>query len=88
MNKIKIDVSSLVDLVKEIESEDPIDWGLLNIDEDDTVKLIALNILDQYESNWQHLSEKDFILAMLSIISKLVVENFTLNLKLLQYNEN
>ena len=53
----KIELEAIIEIVKEIETEDPIDWGMLAVDEDDAVRLIANNILDQYNTEWQHLPE-------------------------------
>jgi hypothetical protein len=64
----------LVDLAKEVEAEDPIDWGLLSVSEDDAYRLMALHVLELFE---QH----DHVTAMATIV-KLLVENFALNLKL------
>lgn len=72
-------LEDIIDIAIEIESEDPIDWGYLNIDEKNAYNLIALSILEMYEE-WQKSNDKDLI--MISTITKLMVENFVLNLKL------
>ena len=69
-----ISVKTLVELAKEIENEDPIDWGTLSIDEDTAYNIIASQVLEIYNTNDQ--------LTMLASITKLIVENFVLNLKL------
>ena len=69
-----ISVDTLVALAKEVESEDPIDWGMLAIDEDTAYRIIASQVLEIYNTNDQ--------LTMLASITKLIVENFVLNLKL------
>lgn len=74
-----ITLKELTDLVREVESEDPIDWGMLNIDEETATKLIALDVFDMYHS-WKELGETETI--MLVTITKLILENFVLNLKL------
>ena len=80
----KITVSDIIDLVKEIDSEDPIDWGMLTVDEKTAIELIANNILDQYNTIWRHMPESEQTVIMLATITKLIVENFVLNLKLRQ----
>lgn len=80
----RIQVKDIVDLVNEIDSEDPIDWGMLNIDETQATELIANGLLDQYNTTWAQMSDHDRSIIMLATITKLVVENFTLNLKLRQ----
>jgi len=71
-------VDSIVDLAKEVAETDSIDWSNLNVSENDAYRLIALSILEQYEV-WKQ--SPDYDLIVLSTITKLVVENFTLNLK-------
>lgn len=64
-------------LAKEVEGGDPIDWGMLQVDEDTTYDLIANQVVEKFGSDIDRLT-------MLSTITKLVVENFVLNLTLLQ----
>lgn len=76
---VKLSVEQLVELTKEVESEDPIDWGMLNISEEEAIKLIAIDVLDMFEKIKPG-PEKEIIL--ISTVTKLVLENFALNLKL------
>ena len=69
-----ISVDQLVELAKEVETEDPIDWGMLAVDEDSAYRLIASQVIELYNTNDQ--------ITMLASITKLIVENFVLNLKL------
>ena len=69
-----ISVDQLVELAKEVESEDPIDWGMLSVDEDTAYRLIASQVIELYNKNDE--------LTMMASITKLIVENFVLNLKL------
>jgi hypothetical protein len=73
-------VEQIIELAKEIEHEDPIDWGMLNIDEDEAFKLIAPSVL----TNYLLLDKDSRDIMMLSTIVKLTVENFALNVKLMQ----
>jgi hypothetical protein len=66
-------IRNLVILAKEGESMDPIDWGDLNISEDQAYIMMAAHVLEM-ERN--HLTDG-------AIIVKLLVENFVLNLKLM-----
>ena len=70
-------IDRIVELAQEVESEDPIDWGMLSIDEENAYKLIAMNVVNQFSK--YDISERE---VMIATITKLVVENFTLNLKL------
>jgi hypothetical protein len=67
-------VKILVDLAMEVEMEDPIDWGMLAVSEHDAYELMAAHVL---EMNNDDLTNK-------AIIVKLLVENFVLNLKLME----
>ena len=66
-------IRNLVILAKEGEKMDPIDWGDLNISEDQAYVMFAAHVLEM-ERN--HLTDG-------AIIVKLLVENFVLNLKLM-----
>lgn len=69
----------MIGLAKEVESEDPIDWSYLNIDEETAYRLIALNVFEMYH-DWKNSGQSEDI--MLVTITKLIVENFALNLRL------
>lgn len=69
----------MIDLAKEVESEDPINWSYLNIDEETAYRLIALNVFEMY-NDWKNSGQSEDI--MLVTITKLIVENFALNLRL------
>lgn len=73
-------IDKIVMLAQEVEVGDPIDWGVLNIDEESAFKLIAMSVVENIH-NQDHINDKDIMIAT---IVKLVVENFTLNLKLNQ----
>ena len=70
----------LVELAKEIDSVDPIDWGTLEISEDNAYALIADGVLENYLSTDADCRD----MMLLAVVVKLTVENFVLNLKLLQ----
>lgn len=74
-----ISVQQLIELVGEVDAEDPIDWGMLNINEETATRLIALDVLDMYRA-WKATGEIETV--MLVTITKLILENFTLNLRL------
>ncbi len=70
----------LATLAQEIEMSDPIDWGMLSINEEDAYKLIAASVLDNYLLT----DKENRDILMLATVVKLVVENFVLNLKMLK----
>ena len=75
-----MNINELIDLARSVETEDPIDWGLLSISECDTYMMIATSVLEQYQT-WKEMGDSEKI--MLSVILKLIVENFVLNYRLL-----
>ena len=72
------DLNTIIELAKEVENGDPIDWGMLAVNEDDAYKLIATSMLEYFIC----ITGEDRELAMMATIVKLAVENFVLNLKL------
>ena len=66
-------IRNLVALAKEGAEMDPIDWGDLNISEDQAYIMMAAHVLEMERNP----------LTDGAIIVKLMVENFVLNLKLL-----
>ena len=76
---MRITADQLVELAREVESQNTIDWAMLEVNEDEAYQLMALGMLDLYQS----LPEKDRDLVLLSVATKLTVENFALNLKLM-----
>lgn len=72
-------IDQIIELAREAEAEDPIDWGMLSIDEYNTYQLVASNIIETFLDKYNHDNGKEIMLA---VIVKLVVENLVLNLKL------
>ena len=75
--KEKSALDIIVELAKESEVTDPIDWGHLSIDEETAYRMMATHVLEMDLSD-PYVTQ--------SIITKLIVENFVLNLKLLSNN--
>lgn len=84
---MKLDVDTVLDLVQEIQVTDPIDYGSLSVDPDSAARLIVLSVIEQFETQWAGLEGIDKDYAMAATVSKLVLENFILNLQL-RANEN
>ena len=74
----KEEVDFLVDLALECELEDPIDWGLLAITEQQAYQMMASQLLQQFDN----VSKDHLIPVILATATKLLVENFVLNLRL------
>ena len=73
-----ITVDQLVEIAEAIELGDPIDWGMLSVDEHDAYLFLATGILENYKAS----DPADRELMMLASVVKLTVENFVLNLQL------
>lgn len=76
-------VNQLVELAKEIETEDPIDFGMLGVDEDTAFTLMATAVLEMYLGNDKDTRE----MILLATVVKLTVENFCLQLEKVKRNE-
>ena len=79
---MKIDqdyIAHIIELAKEVEITDSIDWGYLNISEDQAYQLLANGLFDHVKD-----LQTDTVDILLAISLKLLVENFVLNLQLLQ----
>ena len=71
-------VDFIVDLAKECELTDPIDWGKLAITEDQAYQMMASSLLEQFSE----IQDENFRMVLLATTTKLLVENFVLNLRL------
>ena len=74
----KASILQLAELAMESEIADPIDWGMLSISERDAYIMMASNVIEQLES----VSDEERPVVAMATITKLLVENFVLNLRL------
>ena len=75
-------VQQLAQISMAAEEGDPFDWGNLKIDKQAAYEMMASHALELYATQGPY---KDVIL--LSSLTKSIVENFILNIKLEQYEE-
>ena len=81
----KVDIDTIVDLAFAVESGDPIDWGLFKQGQEQSMKMIAASIIEQFDKeDYTH----DDKLIIMSTITKLVVENFILHARLKKQEQN
>lgn len=71
-------LDNLVELAKECDLSDPIDFEFLDIKEDDAFKLMAAHVIEILNKNGRETSLE----VIAAVCTKLLVENFVLNLKL------
>ena len=72
------DVDFLVELAMECELSDPIDWGMLHITEKQAYQMMASQLLEQFGN----VDKENLMPVILATATKLLVENFVLNLQL------
>jgi hypothetical protein len=70
-------VNLVADLAQEVDKEDPVDFGMLQLDEGSVWHLMSVNVVDKY------LEMSDDRVVMMATITKLLVDNFILNYKLM-----
>ena len=75
-------VKELADIAMSAEEGDPFDWGSLRISKQAAYEMMASHALQLYTTQG-----KDRDIILLSSFTKLVVENFILNLRLKQYEK-
>lgn len=80
---MKIDIEELIEIAREFDNVDPINWGVLNISEYDAYKLIALGLVEHFID--RNLNDSETQKIMLASMLKLTVETFVLNLRLSRY---
>lgn len=71
-------------LAKQAEMIEPIDWNQLNITENEAYLMMASNVIEQLNS----VPEDQRGIVSMSTMTKMLVENFVLNLKLKSLREN
>lgn len=75
-------VDELVVLAREVEKTDPIDWGMLPIQEEQAYRQMAQQVIEMMKSY----NSADRQAIALAAITKLLVENFVLNYQLTSRN--
>ncbi len=78
MTDQKATIKQLAALAMEAEVADPIEWGELSIKEHDAYEMMAASVISQIEG----LAEEQRPIVAMATITKLLVENFVLNIKL------
>ena len=76
-------IEEVIELAKEVESEDKIDFAKVLIDKESAYRVVALGLMEQFMS----LPEEDRTKMLLATSVHLIVENMILNLIKEHYNE-
>ncbi len=74
-------VNLVAELAQEVDKEDPVDFGMLQLDEGSVWHLMSVNVVDKY------IDMSGDQVVMLATITKLLVDNFILNYKLIGNNK-
>lgn len=74
-------VKYVAELAREVAKEDNIDFGMLAIDDYSMFDLLANSVIEEFDK-LNNIEHKELIL--LATITKLIVENIVLNLKLIR----
>jgi hypothetical protein len=72
-----LSAKQLINLAKEAEVTDPLNWDLIKVDKETVYSIMASNVLEQFAS----LKEEEAHIIALGTITKLLVENFYLHMK-------
>lgn len=80
----KITLEQLIDIAAAVEQGDPIDWGKLEKSQQETFKMIGTSVLEMFDK--EVYTDSDRLLVM-ATITKLIVENMSLHLKVMTKNE-
>jgi hypothetical protein len=83
MSLPQIDLKALERLISDVDAADPIDWGMAMVNEDEALSVVAMGVKKMYEEDFLPLKGDDFHYAVMSSLGKLVLENFALNLRLM-----
>ena len=81
----KVDIDALVDLAFAVESGDPIDWGIFRQTQEQSMKMIAASVIEQFDKDEYTDADK---MIIMSTITKLVVENFVLHSRLMKQEQD
>jgi len=80
-SNMKYTQEQIIELARDVEFSDPIDWDSLPIEKDRIYQMIGSQAIEMYE-RWTNLADGgDGEAIMLATITKLLVENFVLNLR-------
>jgi hypothetical protein len=79
-----ISTEELAALIREVEIEDPIDYGDLPYAEDELRLLVSNQICEIAERAERQLGEEGSGAVLLAVAAKLILENLVLHIKLMQ----
>lgn len=81
----KVNIETLVELAFAVEEGDPIDWNVFKNGKEQSMKMIAASVIEQFDKTEYTYEDK---LIVMSTITKLIVENFILHARLIKMQNN
>ena len=81
-NKKVATLEQLVELAQAVEKKDPINWSQVSVTPETAYGMMAAHVIDLFEEH----NSADREITMMSVMVKLLVENFILNLRIHQSN--
>jgi hypothetical protein len=75
-----MNIEQLAQLAREAEGNDPIDWGMIPIREEDAYLQMAAQVIEMMKAYGP--ADRQYV--ALATITKLLVENFVLNYQLME----
>lgn len=75
-----MNINELAELAQQVEINDPIEWGYLSIDEKTAYRLMSSSVIEIINN----VETDQKLNVAMAAMTKLLVENFVLNLKLEQ----
>lgn len=81
-NKKVATLEQLIELAQAVEKKDPIDWSQVSVTPETAYGMMAAHVIDLFEEH----NSADREITMMSVMVKLLVENFILNLRIHQSN--
>jgi hypothetical protein len=82
---MQIQPEQLLELMREVEQEDPIDFADLPFRDDELRQLVASELCEMAAS-MEGFSQADRVMTLLAVSAKLVLENMVLHIQLLRSN--
>jgi hypothetical protein len=71
-----ITTEQLTEIAQEMDDEDPVEWVIENISKESAYSMMAAHVIDMMETTPEH----QINLVLMATVTKLLVENFHLNL--------
>jgi len=81
-NKKVATLEQLIELAQAVEKKDPINWSQVSVTPETAYGMMAAHVIDLFEEH----NSADREITMMSVMVKLLVENFILNLRIHQSN--